>query len=107
VSTQVGDSKTHATIGECIYTNNLTDNIENCRYSPCNARIICKPAEYRKHLGFCSKSCYEHAKTNFRVKNAKFDKWDYQRIRDEIDQAKKLHGEEGKKKEIEEFKVII
>lgn len=83
VSTAVGDKNTHTTIGKCIYTDNLTDHIENCRYSPCNARIICKPSEYRKHLGFCSKECSEKALRNFRVKNAPFDKWDYERVRTE------------------------
>ncbi len=84
ISTQVGDSKTHTTIGVCIYTDELTDNIENCRYGPCNARIICKPTEYRRHLGFCCKDCYSKAQEDFRVKNANFDKRDYQRIRDDI-----------------------
>lgn len=50
VSTPVGDEKTHVTIGKCIYTDQPTDNYENCRYSPCNARIICDPKEYRKHM---------------------------------------------------------
>lgn len=86
VSTKVWDSKTHTTIGHCIYTDNLTDHIENCRYSLCNARIICKPSEYRKHLGFCSKSCSEHGKQNLRVKNASFDKRNYQKIREDIKQ---------------------
>lgn len=83
VSTKVGDHMTHTTIGRCNYTDNLTDHVENCRYSPCNARIICKPSEYRKHLGFCSKECSEKALHNFRVKNASFDKWDYDRVRSE------------------------
>lgn len=50
VSTPVGDEKTHVTIGKCIYTDQPTDNYENCRYSPCNARIICDQKEYRKHM---------------------------------------------------------
>lgn len=105
VSTHVGDSKTHTTIGQCIYTGELTDNIQNCRYSPCNARIICKPSAYRKHLWFCSKACYEHAKKDLRVKNASFDKWDYQKIRDEIKAEKQ---KSGKTEETEqEYKKII
>lgn len=107
VSTHVGDKQTHTTIWKCIYTDNLTDHIENCRYSPCNARIICKPVEFRKHLGFCSKECSEKALHNFRVKNAKFDKRDYERIRNEIDQAKVLKGKEGEQQEKDEFKIII
>ncbi|HMY80310.1 MAG TPA: rhodanese-like domain-containing protein [Candidatus Absconditabacterales bacterium] len=84
VSTRVGDTTTHTTIGHCIYSDNLTDHIENCRYSPCNARIICQPSAYRKYLGFCSKECCDRAIHNLRVKNIKRDKWDYQRIRDDI-----------------------
>lgn len=107
VSTHVGDSKTHSAIGKCIYTDNLTDHIENCRYSPCNARIICKPSEYRKHLWFCSKECSERALHNFRVKNAKFDKWDYQRIRDGIEEVKKNQWEDAKEAERKEYQQIV
>lgn len=97
ISTHIGDSKTHTTIGRCNYTDNLTDHVENCRYSPCNARIICKPSEYRKHLWFCSKECSEKALRNFRVKNAKFDKWDYERVR----------SENKSDSDYQEFKAII
>lgn len=49
VSCQIGDEQTHTTIATCIYTDEKTDNCENCRYSPCNARIIATPQAYRKH----------------------------------------------------------
>ena len=49
VSTEVGDEVTHTTIGECLYTDEPTDNCENCRYSPCNARLIAGEQEYKKH----------------------------------------------------------
>lgn len=84
VSTYVWSKRTHTTIWECIYTDEPTDNIENCRYWPCNARIICKPKEYRKHLWFCSSECYNKAKKDLRIKDDNFDKNNYQTIRDEI-----------------------
>jgi UPF0176 protein len=49
VSDFVGDKATHTTIGECIYSDKKTDNCENCRYSPCNARIIADKEEYERH----------------------------------------------------------
>ena len=42
-----------------------------------------------------------------RVKNAKFDKWDYQKIRDDIEEAKKLKGEKAKEEELKEYQKII
>lgn len=93
VSTYVGSKKTHTTIWKCIYTDEPTDNIENCRYGPCNARIICKPKEYRKHLWFCSLECYTKAKKDIRIKNDTFDKNDYQDIRDEIKKRPKKENE--------------
>lgn len=77
VSTQVGDSETHTTIGECLYTGEKTDNCENCRYAPCNARIIATPSAYRKHMGFCSRECYEHARNDGGIKVVPWDKMDY------------------------------
>ena len=77
VSTQVGDSETHTTIGECLYTAEKTDNCENCRYAPCNARIIAIPNAYRKHMGFCSKECYESARNDGCIKVVPWDKMDY------------------------------
>ena len=82
VSSQVGTHQTHTTIGRCIYSDKPTDHCENCRYSPCNARIICKPNEYRIHMGFCSQACVDQAKKSLLIKNAKRDKMDYQTLRD-------------------------
>ncbi len=62
VSTQVGDSETHTTIGICLYTGAPTDHVENCRYAPCNTLIIADKKEFQKHGGFCSKECFEGAK---------------------------------------------
>ena len=50
VSCQIGDENTHKTIGSCIYTDQPTNNCENCRYSPCNARILADQKTYRKHF---------------------------------------------------------
>lgn len=68
VSQQVGDEHTHTTIWECIYSGKKTDNCENCRYSPCNARLIATRKEYKKHVGFCSKECAENAINDLLVK---------------------------------------
>lgn len=84
VSQYVWSPKTHTTIAHCNYTDELTDNCENCRYGVCNARITAKAREYRKYMWFCSKECYESAKTDIRIKNAKRDKFDYQAIRNDI-----------------------
>jgi hypothetical protein len=77
VSTLVGDEKTHITIWECLYTWEKTDNCENCRYAPCNARIIATEKNYKKHLGFCSEECYKNARNDGFVKNTSWDKMDY------------------------------
>lgn len=50
VSARVGDDKTHVTIGECLYSGLKTDNCENCRYSPCNARIICRKKQHKRFM---------------------------------------------------------
>ena len=81
VSTEVGDEATHTTIGECLYTDEPTDNCENCRYSPCNARLIAGEKEYKKHLGFCSRECYESARLDGFVKDTSWDKFDYKNTR--------------------------
>ncbi len=81
VSTEVGDASTHTTIGECLYTAESTDNCENCRYSPCNARLIASEKEYKKHLGFCSKECYEKSSLDGFVKDTTWDKFDYKNTR--------------------------
>lgn len=84
VSQYVWSSKTHITIAYCNYTDELTDNCENCRYGACNARITVKPKEYRKYMWFCSQECYQKAKLDLRIKDINRDKFDYQVIRDDI-----------------------
>ncbi len=86
VSMMVGDKTTHQTIGRCIYSWNKTDNCENCRYSPCNARIIATPKAYRKHLWFCSQECVNNAKNDWLVRNDKFDPCDYATLRSQVKQ---------------------
>lgn len=86
VSCPIGDQATHTTIAECIYTGEKTDHCENCRYSPCNARIICEPKAYRKHFGFCSKKCADNAKKDLLIKNVDRDSIDYKSLRGLIKQ---------------------
>ncbi len=84
VSMQIWDSKTHTTIWECLYSGELTDNCENCRYSPCNARIIAKPKEYKKHMWFCSEECFKKAYNDLLVKDISGDPMEYKKLRKEI-----------------------
>jgi len=84
VSTHVGDAQTHTTIGICNYTWLATDSVANCRYSPCNARLICKSSEYRRHLWFCSSECMNNAKSDLLVKSMRGDRWDYRSLRAQI-----------------------
>lgn len=77
VSTQVGDEQTHTTIGQCLYTGEYTDNCENCRYSACNARLICTEKAYKNHMGFCSLECYENAREDGLIKVVPWDKLNY------------------------------
>lgn len=84
VSTQVGDEETHTTIGECIYSGKPTDFCENCRYSPCNARIICDKKEYKKHMWFCSQECCDKAKQDLLIKDISWDWFTYQKMRQTI-----------------------
>ncbi len=86
VSAPVGDKKTHVTIGKCIYTDQPTDNYENCRYSPCNARIICDQKEYRKHMWFCSEECMMSAQETLLIKDVPRDRNNYKLLRWEIKQ---------------------
>jgi hypothetical protein len=76
---------THTTIGKCLYTDELTDNCENCRYSLCNARLICNEKAYRKYLGFCSHECYENARKDGFVKDVLWDKFDYKANRNLVE----------------------
>ncbi len=80
VSTFVGDEKTHTIIGECQYTGEKTDNCENCRYAPCNARLIATPDAYRKNFGFCSEECYLKARQDGLVRSVSWDKMDYKKL---------------------------
>ncbi|MFA7298273.1 MAG: rhodanese-like domain-containing protein [Candidatus Absconditabacterales bacterium] len=85
VSTPVGDKKTHTQIGTCIYTDTPTDYIENCRYSPCNARIIASRKAYKQHLGFCSQECFDKGKHDLLIKpDFSIDKKDYKKLRSQI-----------------------
>lgn len=85
VSTPVGDEETHSKIGKCIYTGQATDFIENCRYSPCNARIIATRKAYKQHLGFCSQECFDKGKKDLLIKpDFSIDKKDYKALRSEI-----------------------
>ena len=95
----VGDENTHTTIWECIYSWIKTNNCENCRYSPCNARIIADPKEYKKHFGFCSKECYENAKKDTLVKETNFDSMNYK-----MERAKVKINPEGKDEIFENIK---
>lgn len=81
VSCDIWDDRTHQTIAECIYTKEKTDNCENCRYSPCNARIIATPTAYRKHMGFCSSKCAEQWQKDLLIKNMERDPIDYKSLR--------------------------
>ncbi len=93
VSTRVGDDETHVTIGECIYSGLKTDNCENCRYSPCNARIICRKKQYKRFMGFCSQECYDNAKKDLMIKDLERDSFDYQGARDAIKDTPSLYEE--------------
>lgn len=80
VSTFVGDENTHTTIGECCYTGIKTDNCENCRYAPCNARLIADKNAYREHMGFCSEECYKKARQDGLIKVVDWDKMNYKAL---------------------------
>ena len=84
ISKKVGDDETHTTIGECIYSGMKTNNCENCRYSPCNARILARRKQYKRHGGFCSTECFEKAQTDGMIKNDSFDKFDYKSLRKDV-----------------------
>ena len=84
VSTHVWDETTHVTIGECVYSGKPTDNCENCRYSPCNARIIADKKEYKKYMWFCSQECCDHAKQDLLIKDVSRDWFQYQKMRQTI-----------------------
>lgn len=91
VSCFVGDKKTHTVIGECCYSGKKTDNCENCRYSPCNARLIATNKEYKKHFGFCSEECARKAEQDCLVKEVEFDSMQYKQLRGQM----KAHPEKA------------
>ncbi len=86
VSCDIGDEHTNKPIGTCIFTGETTNNCENCRYSPCNARIIADQNAYRKHLGFCSEECSKKAQNDLLIKNIDRDPVDYKSLRGLIKQ---------------------
>ncbi len=86
VSCPIGDAATHTPIASCIYTDEKTNHCENCRYSPCNARLICTAKAYRKHFGFCSLACATQAQQDLLIKNAERDPIDYKALRGLIKQ---------------------
>ncbi len=87
VSDFVGSEKTHTTIGECLYSGKKTDNCENCRYSPCNARIIVDSEEYKNHFGFCSEECAKKAIEDCFVREVDFDRVNYKKERQKAKDA--------------------
>lgn len=81
ISKKVWDNTTHTTIWECIYSWLKTNNCENCRYSPCNARIIARRKQYKRFWGFCSFECFNNAQRDGLIKNDSFDNFDYKNLR--------------------------
>lgn len=86
VSTKVGDSRTHVIISKSHYSDEPAENYYNCRYGPCNAQLIAKPKEYRKHYGFCSEECANKGMEDLLIKNESFDEFNYKEIRGKIKQ---------------------
>jgi UPF0176 protein len=93
VSTQIGDKDTHTTIGTCLFSGKPTDNCENCRHAPCNARLIADASEYKKHGGFCSHECREGAKIDGLVKNVPWDTFNYNAAQSTIRNIPEKRGE--------------
>lgn len=69
-----------------MYSDKKTDNCENCRYSPCNARLIADKEEYARHGGFCSQECFEKALATLLIKDTEsdFDTVNYRKLRLEM-----------------------
>ncbi len=86
VSCPVGDENTHTPVAICIHSWASTSNCDNCRYSPCNARIMVDAKQHRKHFWFCSQSCVENAKLDLLIKNVDRDPVDYKSLRGIIKQ---------------------
>lgn len=83
ISTFIWDKNTHTTIWECVYSKKLTDNCENCRYSPCNAKLIADKKEFKSYAWFCSLECFEKAKKDLLIKDISWDSLNYQKIRND------------------------
>ena len=81
VSCAVANEDINPPIATCIYSWEKTSNCENCRYSPCNARIIADKKFYRKHFGLCSLECAEKWKEDLLIKNIDRDPIDYKSLR--------------------------
>jgi predicted sulfurtransferase len=86
ISKKVGDETTHTTIGTCIYSDLKTNNCENCRYSPCNARILARKKQYKRFGGFCSQECFDNAQHDGLIKNESFDPMNYKQLRGQVKQ---------------------
>lgn len=88
VSTQIGDSVTHTTIGTCLHSDKLTDHCDNCRNTECNARLIVDFDEHKKHMWFCSSDCFQRSLTTLLIKDVPWDQLRIQSVRPEL---KNLH----------------
>lgn len=86
ISCDVGDDNTHTIIAKCHYSEEPAETFYNCRYGQCNAQIIAKPKQYRKHFGFCSEECMEKALEDLQIRNDTFDPMDYKMLRGKIKQ---------------------
>lgn len=86
VSCPIGDETTNTAVATCIHSGQTTNHCDNCRYSPCNARIMVDQKEHRKHFGFCSTACVEKAKQDLLIKNVDRDPIDYKSLRGIIKQ---------------------
>lgn len=105
VSTPVMKGDKHKIIAECHYTGEPNEDYHNCRYGPCNAQIIAKPKEYRKHMGYCSEECAENAKKDIQIRDVKWDPINYKELRGEIkqDPTREEEIKQGIRKHIEEW----
>lgn len=84
ISTEVVSPEKKTVIGRCHYTGEPAEEYHNCRYGPCNAQIIAKPKEYKKHMGFCSYQCAERGHEDLLIKDIEWDPFEYKQARIEI-----------------------
>ena len=96
VSTYVGSEDTHTMIGKCHYSGIPAEDMYNCRYGVCNKQIIADPAQYKKHLGFCSNSCWKSAADDLNIRDWKLDKMNYKHIRSRIKKGELSNSEASK-----------